>query len=224
MKKAVLISIRSGWCCQIATGKKTVEIRRNRPDIETPFRCYVYCTRATPLLALQERWSPTYKAFRTELWPIHGYSLERAKSLFEVFNGNIIGTFVCDKIDRLVHVGTMGSNEPAKLYIETQNLQHECADELLRAACLNETTVEEYLKGGDGFGLHISDLKIYDHPKPLFDFSRYDFRSMNGTGVCGNDACEYYQPSGSYMLPPTCAIDGCFLLKPPQSWCYVKEL
>lgn len=33
----------------------------------------------------------------------------------------------------------------------------------------------------------------------------------------------YYQPSGSYMLPPTCAINGCCLSKPPQSWCYVAE-
>lgn len=25
------------------------------------------------------------------------------------------------------------------------------------------------------------------------------------------------------MLPPTCAINGCCLSKPPQSWCYVAE-
>lgn len=24
-------------------------------------------------------------------------------------------------------------------------------------------------------------------------------------------------------LPPTCAINGCCLSKPPQSWCYVAE-
>lgn len=41
--------------------------------------------------------------------------------------------------------------------------------------------------------------------------------------VCGNESCEHYQPSGSYMLPPTCAINGCCLSKPPQSWCYVAE-
>lgn len=38
-----------------------------------------------------------------------------------------------------------------------------------------------------------------------------------------NESCEHYQPSGSYMLPPTCAINGCCLSKPPQSWCYVAE-
>lgn len=221
--KAVLFSIRPGWCCQIAAGKKTVEIRRNAPSLDFPFRCYIYCTQATPLLAWQERWSPDKKAFRKEVWPVHGCGRERAENLFELLNGKVIGTFVCDKIDRLAHVGTMGSNEPAKLYIETPDLQYEYPDELLRAACLSEADVEGYLKGGDGFGWHISDLKIYDQPKSLSGFSRHDFRGMNGTDVCGNESCEHYQPSGSYMLPPTCAINGCCLSKPPQSWCYVAE-
>ena len=147
--KAVLISIRPGWCGQIAAGKKTVEIRRNVPSLDFPFRCYIYCTQATPLLAWQERWSPDKKAFRKEVWPVHGCGRERAENLFELLNGKVIGTFVCDKIDRLAHVGTMGSNEPAKLYIETPDLQYEYPDELLRAACLSEADVEGYLKGGE---------------------------------------------------------------------------
>lgn len=73
------------------------------------------------------------------------------------------------------------------------------------------------------YAWHISDLKIYDKPKSLSGFSRHDFRGMNETDVCGNESCEHYQPSGSYMLPPTCAINGCCLSKPPQSWCYVAE-
>ena len=88
---------------------------------------------------------------------------------------------------------------------------------------MSKETAEKYLKGRDGCGWHISDLKIYDQPKSLSGFSRHDFRGMNGTDVCGNESCEHYQPSGSYMLPPTCAINGCCLSKPPQSWCYVAE-
>lgn len=76
----------------------------------------------------------------------------------------------------------------------------------------------------DLYAWHISDLKIYDQPKSLSGFSRHDFRGMNGTDVCGNESCEHYQPSGSYMLPPTCEINGCYLSKPPQSWCYVAEV
>lgn len=40
--KAVLISIRPKWVELIADGQKTVEIRKSRPKLETPFRCYIY--------------------------------------------------------------------------------------------------------------------------------------------------------------------------------------
>lgn len=42
--KAVLISIQPKWCEMIASGKKTIEVRKTRPKIETPFKCYIYCT------------------------------------------------------------------------------------------------------------------------------------------------------------------------------------
>lgn len=42
--KEVLISIQPKWCELIASGKKTVEVRKTRPKLETPFKCYIYCT------------------------------------------------------------------------------------------------------------------------------------------------------------------------------------
>lgn len=44
MEKAVLISIQPNWCELIASGKKTVEVRKTRPKLETSFKCYIYCT------------------------------------------------------------------------------------------------------------------------------------------------------------------------------------
>ena len=46
MSKAVLISIQPKWCELIASGKKTVEVRKSRPKIDTPFKVYIYCTKA----------------------------------------------------------------------------------------------------------------------------------------------------------------------------------
>lgn len=43
MSKAVLISIHPEWCSQIENGLKTIEIRKTRPKISTPFKCYIYC-------------------------------------------------------------------------------------------------------------------------------------------------------------------------------------
>ena len=42
--KSVLISIQPKWCELIASGKKTVEVRKTKPKLETPFKCYIYCT------------------------------------------------------------------------------------------------------------------------------------------------------------------------------------
>ena len=43
MSKAVLISIRPKWCEKIASGEKTIEVRKTRPKLQTPFKCYIYC-------------------------------------------------------------------------------------------------------------------------------------------------------------------------------------
>lgn len=43
--KAVMISIRPEWSEKILCKKKTLEIRKTRPKLETPFTCYIYQTR-----------------------------------------------------------------------------------------------------------------------------------------------------------------------------------
>lgn len=42
MSKAVLISIRPEWCEKIINGWKTIEVRKTRPKMDTPFKCYIY--------------------------------------------------------------------------------------------------------------------------------------------------------------------------------------
>lgn len=44
MSKAVMLSIRPKWCEKIAIGEKTIEVRKTRPKMNTPFKCYIYCT------------------------------------------------------------------------------------------------------------------------------------------------------------------------------------
>lgn len=41
--KSVLISIRPKWVEKIASGEKTIEVRKTAPK-EVPFKCYIYCT------------------------------------------------------------------------------------------------------------------------------------------------------------------------------------
>lgn len=74
MNKAVMLSIRPKWCEKIASGEKTIEVRKTRPKIETPFRCYIY---------------------ETQGW------VERDGIMAFRLGGRVIGEFTCNRIDRL---------------------------------------------------------------------------------------------------------------------------
>lgn len=80
--KSVLISIQPKWCELIASGKKTVEVRKTRPKLETPFKVYIYCTK--PPRGLPNIWNA---------FGIGGYCLEHSSK--------VIGEFVCDQIDEI---------------------------------------------------------------------------------------------------------------------------
>lgn len=218
MNKAVLISIKPKWCDLIVLGKKTIEVRKTRPKLETPFKVYIYCTKAPQhLITIFKDGEETVDGEIHHGKPVF---LKCDKYLPDSVRDKthmVIGEFTCDDIDRIT---PLTSSIPGNL------------EERIFGSCLTAQQVEAYAgwKGWmrladchDAYCWHISNLKIYDQPKSLSGFSRHDFHGMNGTDVCGNESCEHYQPSGSYMLPPTCAINGCCLSKPPQSWCYVAE-
>lgn len=209
--KAVLLSIRPEWCKKILSGEKTVEVRRTCPVHGTPFKAYIYCTLAGSDSLFMDVLNRDVAAWNRGGWP------EK--------RGRVIGEFTCKKITGITHVGETGSWEPASLYVMAPGSYYKPADELLEAACMSKETAEKYLKGRDGCGWHISDLKVYDNPKPLSGFSKHGFSSLFGTNVCRNESCEYYEPSGDRMVPPTCGLNGhCILHRAPQSWCYVEEL
>lgn len=69
--KSVLASIKPKYCELIANGKKRFEIRKTRPKINAPFRCYIYETKAE------------YRA-------LDGYK--------NIGLGKVIGEFVCDYV------------------------------------------------------------------------------------------------------------------------------
>lgn len=76
--KSVFISIQPKWCELIASGKKTIEVRKSAPK-EVPFRAYIYMTRRKPYCLV-----------------FAGNGITEAK------NGKVIGEFVCDKVDKIV--------------------------------------------------------------------------------------------------------------------------
>ena len=87
--------------------------------------------------------------------------------------------------------------------------------------CLSYEELETYLGKSVGYGWHISDLKIYDKPKELREFSKFGYKYLGG--CCVNYNCHNFIDNG-WMQPPECKIDGCFLTRAPQSWVYCETI
>lgn len=79
--KAVLISIKPKWWELIEVLKKTIEVRKTCPNIETPFKVYVYETKdVTDMPWIDEDGHYVYKG-----------------------RGKVVGEFVCDEIAKYPH-------------------------------------------------------------------------------------------------------------------------
>lgn len=209
-KRAILLSIRPEWCKKILSGEKTVEIRKSCPAHGTPFKVYIYCTLAGSDSLFVDALNRDVAAWNRGGWP------EK--------KGCVIGEFTCKKITGLTHVGETGSWEPASLYVMAPGSYYKPADELLEAACMSKETAEKYLKGRDGCGWHISDLKIYDQPRKLTDFLPNCRFGEDGECEYRRVYCEHqnydYNPDGSVNV--VCCDKR--VQKAPQSWCYVEGL
>lgn len=68
MSKAVMLSIRPKWVEKIANGEKTIEVRKTKPNLPTPFKAYIYCSQGSDARRLCGSW------------------------------GKVIGEFTCDRI------------------------------------------------------------------------------------------------------------------------------
>ena len=102
--KAVLLSIRPEWCVKILNGEKTVEIRKNRPKLKPPFKCYIYCTKAPKKLITIFRDGDVFG----------DGEVYRGKPQFVTWDGGnipieirqkeqtVIAEFVCDKIRPII--------------------------------------------------------------------------------------------------------------------------
>ena len=84
MSKAVMLSIRPKWCEKIANGEKTIEVRKTRPKLETPFKCYIYCT------------LPKYP---------HEDFIATDYPRPQFYGGKVVGEFTCERVVPITYDG-----------------------------------------------------------------------------------------------------------------------
>ena len=200
-EKAVLLSIQPKWCGFIANGKKTIEVRKTKPKIETPFKVYIYCT--------NDRKNHFWTGKR------YSYADERSHNAFDKDgNGKVIGEFICDAI--------ISHCEMANADIAEQQGR-------IRREQLFEYASGAELYGWHISGLIIydqpkalSEFNIVDNAAVLSCIHREivgqpEYKTAHNGWI-----------KGSYICHAGSEPDWCTkcrtkpLERPPQSWCYVE--
>ena len=187
--KSVLISIQPYWVFLIIAKivgwnipqRKTVEVRKNYPKAEN--------------------WNKSVKIHCSKNKRSFSKIPKEYQPLMEQFLGKVIGEFVCDSIDTVDVIDTalmryLRINGKADMFFSQES-------------CLDVNALYKYLLRSTGYGWHISQLKIYDEPKLLTDFTVRECLWHN----IRNNGC--IDASGERCY-------DCRLKRPPQSWCYVE--
>lgn len=181
MSEAVLISIRPKWCEKIASGEKTIEVRKTKPKLKTPFKCYIYCT--LPKYPHEDFISTDYP--RPQFYG----------------GGKVVGEFSCDQI-----IDAWWDYVPDAITREVTGGNLEALD----GTGMTDEELFSYVGDsmrGHCYGWHISNLKIYGTPRELSEFRRACpnswycescamHRETNGT--CGNERLQIKRPPQSW--------------------------
>ncbi len=219
MNKAVLLSTQPKWCEKIyhkigenkdgsPIYEKRVEVRKTRPKLETPFKVYIYETKAIDKSRLVV------------------YVDGNEPCQYYKGSGKVIGEFVCDEITECCSEFYPEEEHPVfeALYRLSEEFDNcwECivsndndtSSKFLKETCLTLEDFREYLGNGENefYAWHISNLVIYDKPKELSKFRKPCVWNYD---CC---TCEHWGE-----IVEDCCLDDS-IKRPPQSWCYVEEL
>ena len=192
---SVLLSVRPQWCELIANGKKTIEVRKTRPKLETPFKCYIYCTAPKKFYKISEHMATSSEYLHLcngKVTMSDGFEFF-GRADYKVLNRKVIGEFVCDKMYGIYY--SIYPHDPL-VFEEVGTLN--CPD-VIAETCLSEIELDNYLSGNNGYGWNISALQIYDKPRELSEFRKP-------------------------IMPTGLRYEDDAIKRATQSWCYVEEL
>lgn len=190
--KSIILSCTPAECEKIVNGDMSILVRKKVPK-ETPFKVYIYCAKSDKYLLDRDSDGSMFCWDKKE----HHYPFKYEKDHEELFNGKVIGSFVCDKVDKYTF----------SHYEAEYRVTHVEQD----AMCLNQPELIRYGKGNTLYGWHISDLKIYDEPKELSEF-----RACNGN--CNH--CKHRVVNPNDVGDVHCENK---VTRPPKNYIYVEE-
>ena len=205
MSKAVMISIRPNWCQKIASGEKAIEVRKTKPKLETPFKCYIYCTMDHPYISVS----------CGEL-----DKLNYRTNTVGRCNGKVIGEFTCDRIYGLAPLNHAPDDVEQQACLTREEIVRYLKGVGYGWHISDLKIYDKPKELGDFWSYNEALHKRYDAET---DFCCYDAANEYGEALtdCGdayNDILNCYRCWNEWS-------GWCHRIKrPPQSWCYVEEL
>ena len=194
--KSVLISIQPKWCELIASGKKTIEVRKTRPNIETPFKVYVYMTKRNWIFKL----------------------LPFLKNRF----AKVIGEFVCDWVTKITP--SCDIKDCVNQYIHGYPAildENDCLSfQEMKAYLGNKNGYDWHISD---LKIYDKPKELGEFRKPCVDVYQYCQGCRYGNVIISPDEEEYAMyHGGNYETFDTICCNH--ITRPPQSWCYVEEI
>ena len=227
--KAIMISIQPQWVEKILNGTKTIEIRKTMPKIELPCKVYIYCTKGKQKLieVLRKgeiKWfgkdeNDKYEENVFITKPHYDYGDKKYEML-----GKVVGFFTLNKIDtiEICDPYVFRNNEQEDWWYFKENACLDCEEMMsyIGYGSDHDGWGSEYAKG---YAWHIDNLKIYDTPKELNEFSHYIPNNECPTKQCGTNCedCQNYNEEHETCLALYDAHRK--IKRPPQSWFFCAE-
>ena len=191
--KSILISIKPEFVEKILNGENTIEIRKTKQNIELPCKVYIYCTKGKNTIVYVER-----KGEKDWYGNIAKNTMVVTRPKYDYMNypnetlGKVIAEFMLNKVDTLER--DLNDWLPKNRY--------DVSNELIKDINLNQEQLWNYGQGKTLYAWYIDNLKIYDKPKELSEFSSISKR----------------------MKGKESRFSSHLLQRPPMSWCCVEEL
>ena len=170
--KSVMLSIRPKWCEKIIDGEKTVEVRKTRPTMETPFKCYIYCTMNHPYISVS--------CGKLDKLNYRTNTVGRC-------NGKVIGEFTCDRIYELAPLNHAPDDVEKQACLTREEIVN----------YLKGTGYDWHIVGLRIYG-QPRELTEFRRPCPNDLYCEACAMYSNNNGICNNGALPLRRPPQSW--------------------------
>lgn len=195
----VVLSPREGYF--LLKGDLSILIRKIKPNCKLPVKVYAYVKneRKTQLLKGPGLYD------REEIAHIAQGGLLKTT---DFLNGKVIARFWCDKVEHIEYETC--SRDISGWWKDNGKMFN------YKYACLTYVEMFNYIGSGDGYAIHITEVKPFDEPKEISEFMKTidNFDGLDCWRCSKRHNCSFNKDKKCEKLK---------LTRAPRNYCYVED-